>query len=99
MIAALLAMVVTSEIAFADWLAAQPGTQVSVQVNKNGTIIVRPIGGTWSHPVCPDVSAAVLVQKQFGPFLESAVLDRIYLLLQTAAANGSTVNVFAHPDL
>ncbi len=95
----LLAMILMSEITVADWLAAQPGTQVSVQVNKNGTIIVRPVNGTWSHPVCPDVSAAVLVENQFGPFLEPAVLDRIYLLLQAAAANGSTVNVFAHPDL
>lgn len=84
--------------ASADWLAAHPGTTVSLQVNRNGLVVIRPVNGTWSHPVCTDVSAAVLVENHFGPFLDSEVFERLFDVLKLAAANGSVINVFANPD-
>ena len=97
-IAVLLSILCLPSFAGADWLAADPGTSVSLQVNRNGLVLVRPVNGTWSHPLCADVSAAVLVEDHFGPFLDSEVFERLYDLLKLAAANGSVINVYANPD-
>src|SRR6188508_1759936 len=34
--------------ASADWLAVDPGTPISVQINSDGTAVVRPLVGTSS---------------------------------------------------
>lgn len=96
--AVLLSIPLLPSLANADWLAADPGTSISFQLNRNGLVLVRPVNGTWSHPVCTDVSAAVLVEDHFGPFLDSDVFERLFDLLKLAAVNGSVVNVFANPD-
>ena len=79
----------------ADWLAADPGTPISLVLTKSGTLVVRPLGGTWSHPLCEDVTAAEF------PY-HYANNERPYALgtemLIAAAANGSLVNLFAEPD-
>jgi len=73
----------------AVWLAADPGTIISVQLNRDGVVVVRPIGGTWSHPVCPDVTAAEVTGMK-----GSAAAD----FLIAAVANGLLVNVNALAD-
>ena len=80
-------------LAHADWLAADPGTPISLQVNVNGDFVVRPIGGTWSHPLCSDTSAAELDRFSGGP---AYVHNRDLLI--AAAAHGSIVNIFAYAD-
>ena len=54
---AALALSVTG-VTKADWLAEDPGTPISLVLTKSGTLVVRPLGGTWSHPLCEDVKAA-----------------------------------------
>ena len=90
---ALLAFLASST-ASADWLAADPGTKISLQINSNGTIILRPIGGTWSHSLCSDVTGAVVVRQSF-PYDKIESLLRI---LTAAATEGSLVNLNALPD-
>jgi hypothetical protein len=89
--AAALALAGVSD-ARADWLAVDPGTPVSVQINPSGGVVIEPIGGTWSHAVCSDVTAAVL---RATPKHASADTNYDLLLdiLITAAANGSLVNL------
>ena len=76
--------------ASADWLAADPGTAISLQLNRNG-FVIRPIGGAWSHAVCGDVTAAELPRDLPN---HSFAVD----MLLAAAANGSLVNLFAEAD-
>jgi hypothetical protein len=78
--------------ASADWLAADPGTPISLQVNTNSALVVRPLGGAWTHPVCPDVTAAEL----HGNDISSSQLLREILI--KAATSGSVVNIFAFDD-
>ena len=77
-------------LAQADFLAADPGTPVSVQVNQNGSLVVRPVGGTWTHPLCSDVSGALLLARPYRPLLINALI--------AAAANGSIVNIEAEAE-
>jgi hypothetical protein len=81
-----------SASACADWLAADPGTPISLQLNRNGTLVIRPLSGTWSHPTCGDVTAAEYSAKSHAQHL--LAMD----MLIAAAANGSLVNVYAEPD-
>jgi hypothetical protein len=76
----------------ADWLAVDPGTPISLQVNTNSALVVRPLGGAWTHPVCPDVTAAEL----HGNNISSSQLIRDILI--EAATSGSVVNIFAFDD-
>lgn len=84
-----MAVSLTSNVAAADYLAADPGTQVSIQLNKGGALVVRPLGGTWSHPVCADLTAAVLSTSH----LISTDYQRVYDLLLLAGTNGRLVNL------
>jgi len=92
--AAVLALA-TSGVARADWLAADPGTAISLQLNASGVYVVRPIGGTWSHLLCSDVTAAVLTEDNQPLFRK---FDRLVDMLVAAAATGSIVNIYAEPD-
>ena len=84
----------TGAPASADWLAVDPGTEIALQVNSNGALVVRPVGGIWSHPLCSDVSLAVLKRT-----VETAnSYDAMVQTLSIAAATGSLVNVNAAPD-
>ena len=83
-----------SGTASADWLAFEPGTKISVQVNVGGTIVVRPIGGTWSHPLCSDVTGAVVLEM----YWHSDKMDDLLQILTTAATAGSLVNFNALED-
>ena len=85
-----------SGMAKADWLAADPGTPISLQMNTNWTLVVRPLGGTWTHPVCGDVSAAVF--RNPYPHYPLGYYGVITEMLIAAAANGSLVNVFAEAE-
>ncbi len=80
-------------IARADWLAADPGTKISLQLNSDHVLVFRPVGGTWTHPTCPDVTAVALNyltrSSQYAEFRE-------YLV--EAAMHGSIVNIFAGTD-
>jgi hypothetical protein len=82
-------------VAHADWLAADPGTPISLQINVNGDLVARPIGGAWSHPLCSDVTAAELSSHRPG-YPQS--IQRLTEMLIAAAASGSLVNVFAEAD-
>lgn len=84
-IALLLASSLAAATAGADYLAPDPGTQISLQYNSNGAIVVRPVGGVWTHPLCPDVTAAVLTPSYFG--------GTVWQLLIQAAMNGRSVNL------
>lgn len=83
--------------AHAVWLAVDPGTQVSLQVTTYGLVLVRPVGGTWSHAVCADVTAAALEPIRFTPH-RSVKYEELYELLLTAVANGNVVNLNVLPD-
>jgi len=95
----LLAALVLSAVgsANADWLAADPGTPISLQVNKDGAFVVRPVGGAWTHAVCADVTAAEFSWDETYPV--DPRHDQFTIeLLALAAANGSRVNLFAEPE-
>ena len=64
--ALVLAGSIAATTAGADYLAADPGTQVSIQLNSSDVIVVRPVGGDWTHSLCPDVTAAVLSRFHFS---------------------------------
>lgn len=87
--------------ASADWLAADPGTPINLQLNQDGALVVRPIGGTWSHAVCTDVSAAELpppsAANRFPAPLSYRQLARELLI--AAVSNGAVVNIFAEADV
>src|SRR5262245_6699313 len=51
--------------ATASYLAPDPGTQISIQLNAHDVLVVRPVGGVWSHGLCPDVTAAVLTSSHW----------------------------------
>jgi hypothetical protein len=82
--------------ASADWLAADPGTKISLQVNVDGALVVRPLGGAWTHPVCGDVTAAEF--RDLYPHYPGGYHGGIREMLIAAAATGSLVNVFAESD-
>jgi hypothetical protein len=80
--------------ACADWLAGDPGTPISVQINPNGGVVIRPLGATWSQALCSDVTAAVLREPpHILPHAGSRSYDLLVDVLVTAAANGSLVNL------
>ena len=83
-----------SSTASADWLAVEPGTKISLQINVHGTIVVRPIGGIWSHPLCSDVTGAVVLELDW----HSDKMDDLLQILTTAATAGSLVNFNALED-
>ena len=83
-----------SSTASADWLAVEPGTKISLQINVNGTIVLRPIGGTWSHPLCSDVTGAVVLRN----YWRSDKVDGLLQMLTAAATEGSFVNLNALED-
>ena len=82
----------------ADWLAADPGTPISLQLNVNGTLVVRPVGGTWTHAVCPDATAAELTTYRIYQHT-AEFINRAREILVAAAASGSIVNVFADAEV
>jgi hypothetical protein len=88
-------------IANGDWLAADPGTPINLQLNQDGALIVRPIGGGWAHPVCPDVTAAELpppsANNRYPAPLSYRQLARDLLI--AAATSGSVVNILAEADV
>src|SRR6185295_5657626 len=84
--------------ATADYLAPDPGTQISIQLNSSNVIVVRPVGGVWTHSLCPDVTAAVLSRGHFtrpGHGLEerNLIYETVWELLVQAAMNGRSVNL------
>ncbi len=83
--------------AHAVWLAVDPGTQISLQVTTNGLVLIRPIGGVWSHSICSDVTAAALQRIQFAPH-KQVKYDELYEILLTAVANGNVVNLNVLPE-
>jgi hypothetical protein len=93
-VSALLAAIALSVAgtASADWLAVDPGTPISLQVNTNGALVVRPLGGAWTHPVCPDVTAAELKANTINSY------QLVREILIEAATSGSVVNIFAFAD-
>ncbi len=92
-----------SSITQADFLAGDPGTMVSVQLNNSGFVLIRPEvgpfaresrGGPWTHPVCQDLSAAALVKTQFGENIVGPVIfEKLYDLFVQAANSGALVNI------
>ena len=91
----LLAGSLAAATARADYLAPDPGTQVSIQLNSRDVIVVRPVGGVWTHSLCPDVTAAVLTASHFGRDLPDTRLlfKTVWELLVQAAINGRSVNL------
>jgi len=87
--------------ASAEWLAADPGTPINLQLNQDGALVVRPIGGTWTHALCTDVTAAELpppaANNRFPAPLSYRQLARDLLI--AAVSNGSVVNIFAEADV
>ncbi len=81
----------------ADWLAADPGTKISLHAAINGQLVIRPVGGTWTHPVCSDPTSAELVFNLWRHGQGRDGLNR-ELLIQ-AALTGSTVSIFADPNI
>src|SRR5262245_687706 len=94
-LASLLAGSLSAATAAADYLAPDPGTQISIQYNSGDVIVVRPVGGVWSHPLCPDVTAAVLSPRMYPPTDRNGYMDysKVYDLLVNAALQGRTVNL------
>ena len=97
-LALLFAGLVMAATAEADYLAPDPGSQISIQVNFNDAIVVRPVGGVWSHPLCPDVTAAVLSRHYFAitsrTHAEGGLgYETVRDLLVQAAMNGRSVNL------
>jgi hypothetical protein len=95
-IALLLAGSLAGMTAGADYLAPDPGTQISIQYNIRNVIVVRPVGGAWSHPSCPDVTAAVLSEDHFPPppdRFSSSDFGAVHELLVQAALHGRSVNL------
>jgi hypothetical protein len=104
-IALLLAGSLGAATAGADYLAPDPGTRISIQYNFNGVIVVRPVGGVWTHPLCPDVRGAVLSRTHFRRELgdTNVEFDTVRELLVQAAMNGRSVNLLVsdtvcHPN-
>jgi hypothetical protein len=94
----LLAGFLAAASARADYLAPDPGTQISIQLNSRNVIVVRPVGGVWSHGLCPDVTAAVLSRSHFtrpshGLTESNLIYDTVWELLVQAAMNGRSVNL------
>jgi hypothetical protein len=91
--------------ASADWLATDPGTPISVQLNMDGTLVIRPVGGSWTHPVCANTAAAVIGDGDLlggRPLAEARRNQRAGLVhewLFAAATSGSLVNLFADPEI
>jgi len=83
--------------ASAEWLAPDPGTKISLHVAIDGNLVIRPIGGTWTHGSCSDPTSA---EHRFGLWKFGYGRDLLNkeLLIQAALA-GSVVNIFADPDL
>jgi hypothetical protein len=95
-IALLLTASLAADTAMADFLAPDPGTQISIQYNFGGVLVVRPVGGVWTHPLCPDVTAAVFSPDFYprgrrGQF--SPDFSPVYEMLVQAAMNGRSVNL------
>jgi len=94
----LIAGLLGAATAEAAYLAPDPGTQVSIQLNAHDTIVVRPISGVWTPPVCPDVTAAVLTRAHFTRPLHGLAatglnFDTVWDLLVQAAMSGRSVNL------
>ena len=102
----LLAGSLAAATAGADYLAPDPGTQISIQFNAGGVLVVRPVGGVWSHPLCPDVTAAVwapdyLPRDRYGGL--NPDIGPVSVWLVEAAMNGRSVNLrvsdtLCHPN-
>lgn len=94
-----------TEMASADWLATDPGTPISVQLNMDNTLVIRPVGGSWTHPVCANTEAAVIGDGDLLGGRPVAQENRNYRLglvyewLLAAATSGSLVNLFADPEI
>ena len=78
--------------------SAVPGTQISVQLNAHDVLVVRPVGGVWSHGLCPDVTAAVLTSSHWtrqshGFGLKGYNYVTVWDLLMQAALQGRSVNL------
>ena len=92
-------------MASADWLATDPGTPISVQLNMDNTLVIRPVGGSWTHPVCANTGAAVIGDGNLldgRPLAEQSRNVRLGLVrewLLAAATSGSLVNLFADPEI
>lgn len=94
----LLAGSLAAATAAGDFLAPDPGTQISIQLNSRDVIVVRPVGGVWTHSLCPDVTAAVLSRSHFsrpshGLTETNLNYDTVWELLVQAAMNGRSVNL------
>ena len=94
----LLAGLLATATAAADYLAPDPGTQISIQLNSSNVIVVRPVGGVWTHSLCPDVTAAVLSRSHFnrpghGLDERNLIYETVWDLPVQAALNGRSVNL------
>lgn len=90
----LLAASLAAATAMADYLAADPGTHISIHFNSSNVIVVRPVDGVWSHPLCPDVTAAVLSAAFFVQDLKKPEnFEPVRDWLMQAALNARSVNL------
>jgi hypothetical protein len=84
--------------AAASYLAPDPGTQVSIQLNSHDVLVVRPVGGVWTLGLCPNVTAGVLTTSHwarpshgFGD--KGYNYATVWDLLVQAALHGRSVNL------
>src|SRR5262245_9318161 len=97
-VALLVACSLGAGTASASYLAPDPGTQVSIQLNSHDVLVVRPVGGVWTHGLCPDVTAAVLTVSHWqrpshGFGVKGYNYSTVWQLLVQAAMQGRSVNL------